>query len=96
MRKRYSPQFKAKVVQELLGDEKSINQIASEYGVHITQLRKWKRIALEGLASLFEPDKKGKSDELTKLEAEQEQLYAQIGRLTTQLSWLKKKGFDLE
>lgn len=96
MRKRYSPQFKAKVVQELLSDEKSINQIASEYGVHASQLRKWRRIALEGLPTLFEPATKEKSDEVSRLETEQEQLYAQIGRLTTQLNWLKKKGFDIE
>jgi hypothetical protein len=42
------------------------------------------------------PDTSGKSDELKKLESEQEQLFAEIGRLTTQLNWLKKKGFDIE
>jgi predicted nucleic acid-binding Zn-ribbon protein len=37
-----------------------------------------------------------KDEDLKKLEAEQERLYAEIGRLTTQLNWLKKKGFDIE
>ena len=96
MRKKYTPQFKAKVVQEILREEKSISQISSEYGVHATQLRKWKRQALEGLPGLFNTEHKDKSNEIKKVEAEQERLYAEIGRLTTQLNWLKKKGFDLD
>jgi putative transposase len=95
MRKKYSPQFKAKVVQEILREEKSINQLASEYEVHVTQLRQWKRKVLEGLPDLFRADQ-DKNDDLKKLETEQERLYAEIGRLTTQLNWLKKKGFDVE
>jgi putative transposase len=95
MRKKYSPQFKAKVVQEILREEKSINQLASEYEVHVTQLRSWKRKAVAGLPELFRAEE-DKNDTLKKLEAEQERLYAEIGRLTTQLNWLKKKGFDIE
>lgn len=94
MRKKYSPQFKAKVVQEILREEKSINQLASEYEVHVTQLRQWKRKALEGLPDLFR-NEQSKDDDLKKLETEQERLYTEIGRLTTQLNWLKKKGFDI-
>jgi len=96
MRKKYTAQFKAKVVQEILREEKSISQISSEYGVHATQLGKWKRQALEGLPGLFTSEHKGKSAEIKTLETEQERLYAEIGRLTTQLNWLKKKGFDLD
>ena len=96
MRKKYTAQFKAKVVQEILREEKSISQISSEYSVHTTQLRKWKRQALEGLPGLFTSEYKGKSNEIQKLEAEQERLYAEIGRLSTQLKWLKKKGFELD
>ncbi len=96
MRKKYTPQFKAKVVQEILREERSISQISSEYKVHATQLRKWKRQVLEGLPKLFTSEHQGKSKEIQKLETEQEHLYAEIGRLTTQLNWLKKKGFDLD
>lgn len=96
MRKKYTPQFKAKVVQEILREERSISQISSEYGVHATQLRKWKRQVLEGLPDLLTSEHKGKSTEIKKMEGEQERLYAEIGRLTTQLNWLKKKGFDLD
>jgi putative transposase len=95
MRKKYSPQFKAKVVQEILREEKSISQLASEYGVHVTQLRKWKRKVLDGLPDLFRAEQ-DQDEAVKRLEAEQERLYAEIGRLTTQLSWLKKKGIDIE
>jgi transposase len=90
MRKQYTAAFKARVVQELFKEEKTIAQIASEYEVHPTQLKNWKTIAVEGLASLFE-----KQDSTADLKAAHEQqlsdLYAEIGKLTTQLTWLKKK-----
>jgi transposase len=54
MRKQYSAAFKARVVQELLKEEKTLAQIVAEYEVHPTQLKRWRAIALEGLPSLFE------------------------------------------
>lgn len=95
MRKRYTPQFKANVVREILREEKSISQLSAEYGVHATQLRKWKRVALEKLPDLFITAHKTE-EELARLQKEQEQLYAEIGKLTTQLNWLKKKGIEVE
>jgi putative transposase len=90
MRKQYTAAFKAKVVQELLREEKSLAQIASEYEVHPTQLKNWRTIAIEGLPTLFE-----KQDSTADLKESYEQqlmeLYAEIGKLTTQLTWLKKK-----
>ena len=49
MRKQYTAAFKAKVVQDLLKEEKTLAQLASEYEVHPTQLKKWRSVALEGL-----------------------------------------------
>ena len=90
MRKQSTAAFKARVVQDLLKEEKTLAQIASEYEVHPTQLKQWRAVALEGLASLFE-----KQDSTVVLQAAHEQqltdLYAEIGKLTTQVTWLKKK-----
>ena len=90
MRKQYTAAFKAKVVQELLKEEKTLAQIASEYEVHPTQLKNWKAIVLDSMPSLFE-----RQDSTGELRAAYEQqlteLYAEIGKLTTQVSWLKKK-----
>jgi putative transposase len=89
MRKQFSATFKAQVVQELLKEEKSIAQLAAEYGVHPTQLGKWKALALHGLPSLFE--ERAEVEALkTAHEAQLTALYAEIGRLTTQVAWLKK------
>ena len=90
MRKQYTTAFKARVVQELLKEEKTLAQIATEYEVHPTQLKNWRTVALEGLPGLFE-----KQDNTVALKAAHEQqlteLYAEIGKLTTQVTWLKKK-----
>ena len=87
--KTYSPTFKAQVVLELLKEEKSIAQISSEYGVHPSQLHKWKKQAVENLPQL-EDDKKAIDKVRNEYEAKLDELYAEIGRLTTQIAWFKK------
>lgn len=71
-------------------EEKTISQLASEHGIHPTQRKEWKRIAQAGLPELF--SRKGNPvEQLTKAHAEAvEELYAEIGQLTTQVNWLKK------
>jgi|SRR5579859_6782799 len=96
MKRQHTAHFKAQVVQELLKEEKTVAQIAAEYEVHPTQLRRWKAIVVEGMSRLFE-----EKDEVSTLRAEYEArlngLYADIGRLTTQLTFLKKKsGLEYE
>lgn len=90
----YTAAFKAKVVLELLKEEKSLAQLAAEYKIHPNVLREWRTAAVTNLAGLFE-----RGDDVAKLRAAHEQqldeLYGQIGRLTTQLAWIKKKsGLD--
>lgn len=89
--KKYNAEFKAEVVREILKEEKSLSQISSEYKVHPTQLNRWKEIVIGRMASLFEKDKKAE-EEKEELEKKVEELYGEIGRLTTQMNWLKKKS----
>jgi transposase-like protein len=97
LRKRYSPQQKAQIVLEILREEQSLSQIASTYGVHVTQLRKWRTQVLDGLPRLFDDDQKALRDLEAQHAQERQDLYAEIGRLTTQLGWLKKKsGLDVQ
>ena len=90
MRKSYTSAFKAQVVLDLLKEEKTLAQLASEHGVHPNMLREWKLTALRSLPTAFE-----RGDILAATRAAHEQqlqeLYAEIGRLTTQVNWLKKK-----
>lgn len=90
MKKSYTASFKAQVVLELLKETKTLNQLSAEHGVAPTVLREWKLAAIAGLPDLFE-----KRDSVTVLKAAHEQqlaeLYAEIGRLTTHVNFLKKK-----
>jgi len=92
MRKQYTSTQKAQIVLEVLKEEKTITQIASEHGVHPSQLCRWRDKAVEHLAELFEDQPDAGQDKTAEHQAETEKLYAEIGRLTTQLSWLKKKS----
>ena len=89
---RYTAKKKAQIVLEILKEERSIAQIASEYGIHPNQLYKWKAQALEGLSTLFEDEHKTEKALRAAHEKELNELYAEIGRLTSQLNWLKKKS----
>ncbi len=91
MKKTYTSGFKAKLVLELLRGEKSLSQLASEHKVHPNLLRNWRDLALQDFASLF--DKKNLTADLQSAHSQEvEELFAQIGRLTTQVNWLKKKS----
>src|SRR5689334_20719628 len=95
IRKTYTTEFKVKVVREVLREEKSLSQIASEYGTHVNVISRWRDQALAGLPALF--DDRIAQDQATReaeWEKERERFYAEIGRLSTQLGWLKKKVVD--
>lgn len=89
MKKSYTASFKAQVILELLKETKTLAQLASEHGVAVTVLREWKLAALKGLPDLFE-----RRDSVSELKAAHErelaELYAEIGRLTTHVNFLKK------
>lgn len=96
MKKRYTNAFKAQVVHEILKEERTIAQIAAEHGIHPNQLSKWKALALKGLPSLFADEHKKAGADKAAHERQLQELYAEIGKLSTQLAWLKKKsGLEL-
>ena len=96
-RRRFSPNQKAQIVLEILKEEKTIRQIASEYGVHPNLMQRWRKQALEDLPKLFEDNRKTERTREAENERRFNELYAEIGRLTTQVNWLKKKsGLNLE
>ncbi len=95
-KKQYSAKQKAQIVKEIFKEEKSIAQLSAEYGIHPNQLYRWRAQAEEGLPGLFERSDKAEKSEKAAHEREVEELYAKIGRLTTQLTWLQKKsGIEL-
>lgn len=88
-RKKYSAQFKAKVAIEAVKGNKTINEIAGEFGVHPTQIQQWKKQLLEELPNIFSKKRANKAKETEELTA---QLYQQIGQLKVELDWVKKKS----
>ena len=77
-RKRYSVELKTKVALEAMKGHKTANEIATEYGVHPTQIAQWKKQALDGLPSVFAT----RASEQQKSEEELiNTLYQQIGHV---------------
>jgi len=91
-RKRLTANQKAQIAIEILKEEKTINQIASEFGVHPNVLYRVKKQTLENLPKIFTDENKGEIDRQAEHERQINMLYNEIGRLTTQLNWLKKKS----
>jgi transposase-like protein len=87
-RRSHSAEFKAKVALEAIKGERTANEIASQYGVHPVQVGLWKKQASEGMSGVFRDRRDGAAREEEELKAE---LYQQIGQLTVELDWMKKK-----
>ena len=64
-------------------------QIRSQYGVHYTQINRWKKEAVEAMVLGFNGKTKAVDTSQTEL---LNQLYQQIGQLTVERDWLKKKS----
>ncbi len=93
-KKQWTPEQKMKIVLEALKEEHHIGEIASDYGVHVSVVHRWKKELLEGAENVFAPTKTAKAAAKEKQQQEEtiNNLYSQVGRLTTQLDWLKKKS----
>ena len=89
MRKRYESSFKARVALAALRDDKTLSELASEYGVHSNLISQWKRRLLSNVPRVFEePEDESQEDH----QAVVEELHRQIGQLHVELDWLKKKA----
>jgi transposase-like protein len=92
-RKTHSAAFKAQVALAALKQDKTVNELASQYGLHPTLIHTWKKQLLAGAEQLF----LGGTGKVAALDHEvlQAQLYEQIGRLSFELDWVKKKAARL-
>ena len=88
-RKRYDSRLKVQVALEALKNQRTITQIASEYGVHPNMVTQWKQRLLEELPDIFNNKREKNKRDIETLQAE---LYRQIGQLKVELDWLKKKA----
>src|SRR5262245_31748276 len=87
-RKQYSAEFKARVALEALKGLKTVNELASTYGVHPTQIAHWKHRLQKEMPDIFSARRAKREHDQEALQA---QLYQQIGQLKVELDRLKKK-----
>ena len=88
-RKQYSADLKAKIAMEAIKGQRTIQEIASHYGVHPTMVTNWKKQLTESAAEIFSRGRVRAADAEDQLKAE---LYQQIGKLQVDLDWLQKKS----
>lgn len=84
--------LKAKIALAAVRGDRTLSQLASQHGVHGTQVSAWKRKLLSEAVELFEDGRKRSKKE----EVSEDELYEQIGRLKMELEWLKKKVAGLD
>lgn len=88
-RRNFSAEMKSRIALEAIKGQRTIQEIASHYGVHPNQVTNWKKQAVDGMASVF-ADRRSRPD--TSEEALKAELYQQIGQLQVELDWLKKRS----
>ena len=88
-RKKHSGAFKAKVALAAVRGDRTIAELASEFGVHPNQIYSWKKQLLDGAVSVFEGG--GAAAEGTVSEAQVDVLYRQIGQLKVENDFLARK-----
>nr|WP_240664807.1 IS3 family transposase [Sinirhodobacter ferrireducens] len=87
-RRNHDAGFKARVALEAVKGERTVSELAAEYGVHPTMIHQWKRSLLEGASDIFERGGKRKAevDEETVRD-----LHAKIGELAVANDFLSRK-----
>jgi transposase-like protein len=84
-RRRFTPEFKAKVVLEVLAGTQSPAEASRKHAMSPNLLGYWKTAFLERAHTLFQPDEQRDEDQARIAELEQ-----LLGRATRQIEILKK------
>lgn len=92
-RRIFTSKFKTKVALEMLTEKKTLAQICSEYEIHPTQAKSWKKKAQETLEEGFTDGRTTKA--LKEQEVQIEDLYTELGKLKYENEWIKKKHKQL-
>ncbi len=86
-RRKFSIEFKKKVVIEALKERETIEVLAKKYELQPSQISLWKSEALSNFDQVFNKQFAKKTDP----EVDLEKLYAQIGQQKVEIDFLKKK-----
>ena len=91
-RKRYGAEIKAKIALAAIRGEHTVSEIASLHAVHPNQVTQWKKQLESESSSVFVDKRLKDAPSAADQSATLDQLYRQIGELTMELGWLKKKS----
>jgi transposase len=86
-RRKFSPEFKARVALEALSGDQTMSELSSKFGVHPNQISAWKGQAKEGIVDSFSGRKKSDNQDR---ESQIRDLHAKIGELTVEKDFLAK------
>ena len=92
-RRNHDAGFKARVALEAVKGERTVSELAAEYGVHPTMIHQWKKALLDGASDIF--DRGGKK----KAEVDEETvrlLHAKIGELAVANDFFVTKAQALD
>ena len=87
--RKFSAELKAKIAVEALKGQRTVQEIASSYAVHPTQVTTWKKQLLDFSPEAFSAGRLRSDQYDEELKTE---LYAEIGKLNVELEWLQKKS----
>ena len=95
-KRKFTAEFKARLVLEVISGERELGEIASEHQINPNQLRTWKSAFLEKAPLVFEESKNAKEAALRADEAalEKAEMLKTIGQLTLERDFLMKQAHE--
>jgi transposase len=84
----HTPEYKLRVALEAFCNTETVAQIASKYKIHASRVCEWKKHLVENGSDIFKHKSKSRSSSVGE---DVSFLQQQIGKLTVELEWLKKK-----
>lgn len=92
-RRKFSSEFKTKVVVEALKERYTLSELSERFEIHPNQISQWKQEFLEKSKDIFDK----KTPKSAEKEVDLDKLYAKIGQLEMERDFLKKnlKKLDL-